>query len=162
MNRSADWSQLMDVSGEPYDARLAIKAIASGAADQADEAYDELWERAHHQGDLGTVAYSIVPELVRLMSSAERSDWRAYGLIATIEECRTADGNPPVPGWLKHAYETSMREIIEPALAHLRSAEGDLEVRSLLAVIAHAKGQPSIAAIALWTEDERREALEER
>lgn len=95
------------------------------------------------------------------MSNQTEPDWRAYSLIATIDERRNALGNPPVPDWLQSSYATAMRELIQPALAHLRRAEDDLEVRSLLAVLAHAKGQRTIGSIALWTEDERLAALGE-
>ncbi len=158
MSETSDWSRLTDADGDTYDPTVALKAIVSG---DAGEGYDELWQRVHHQGDLGTAAYAVVPELVRLMSNRKEPDWRAYSLIATIDERRKADGNPPVPGWLQGSYATAMRELIQPALAHLRSAEVDEDVRSLLAVLAHAKGQRTIGAIALWTEDERQEALGE-
>lgn len=158
MRETSDWARLTDADGKPYDPRPALDAIANGDGERG---YDQLWQRAHHQGDLGTAAYAVVPELVRLMSNAPEPDWRAYGLIGTIEECRRTIGNPPIPGWLASSYETSMREVVQSALEHLRDAHGDPEVRSLLAVLAHAKGQRTIAAIALWTEDERQEALGE-
>jgi hypothetical protein len=158
MNEPGDWSRLTDANGDPYDPRGALEAIANG---NAGEGYDELWQRVHHQGDLGTAAYAVVPELVRLMGNRKEADWRAYSLIATIDERRKAAGNPSVPDWLEGSYGTAMRELIPPALAHLRRAEDDLDVRSLLAVLAHAKGQRTVGAIALWTEDERQEALGE-
>lgn len=158
MDDNGNWSRLTDASGDTYDPRPALNAIASGSAD---EGYNELWQRTQHQGDLGTAAYAIVPELVRLMGDAPEPDWRAYALIATIEERRSGEGNPPVPEWLVSSYEMAMRKIVPSALAHLRGAEEDTEVRSLLAVLAHAKRQPTIGAIALWTEDERREVLDE-
>lgn len=158
MNETDDSSQLTDAYGEAYDPHPAIAAIQGGDVDQG---YDELWQRVHHQGDLGTAAYAVVPELVRLMYDAAEPDWRAYALIATVEERRRAGANAPVPAELAHTYEASMRAAIQPALHHLRDASGDLEVRCLLATLAQAKGQPSIGAIALWTEDERREALGE-
>jgi hypothetical protein len=158
MNETGEWLRLTDAYGDQYDPRPALAAIAQG---NAGEGFEELWERVHHQGDLGTAAYAIVPELVRLMTDAAEPDWRAYALIATIEECRKAEGNPVIPDWLARPYETAIREVVQPALAHLRFADGDEEVRSLLAVLAHAKGQPTIGAIALWTEDERSEALGE-
>lgn len=158
MNESGDWSGLTDAYGDRYDPRPALAAIASGDADQG---FDELWQRAHHQGDLGTAAYAVVPELVRLMAGAVDPDWRAYALIATIEERRSRTESPAIPDWLARPFEAAMREVVQPALAHLRDADGDAEVRSILAVVAHAKGQPTIGAIALWTEDERSEALGE-
>ena len=45
------------------------------------------------------------------------------------------------------------------ALTHLREAEEDLPGRSLLAVVAQAKGQGNLALLALYAEDERREML---
>lgn len=158
MNDTGDWSQLTDASGDSYDPREALKAIASG---DADNGYEELWHRVHHQGDLGTAAYAVVPDLVRLMSDRARPDWRAYALIATIEERRKADRNPSIPDRLEGPYVTAMREVVEPALSHLRGVDNDADVRSLLAVLAHAKGQRTIGAIALWTEDERQEVLGE-
>lgn len=158
MSETGDWARLTDANGDPYDPTAPLEAIARG---DASEGYDELWQKVHHQGDLGTAAYAVVPELVRLMSNQTEPDWRAYSLIATIEDRRNAGGNPPVPDWLQGSYATAMRELIQPALAHLHRAEDDLEVRSLLAVLAHAKGQRTIGSIALWTEDERQHALGE-
>jgi len=158
MNDTGDWSRLTDANGEPYNPWGPLKAIANG---DADEGYDELWQRVHHQGDLGTAAYAVVPDLVSLMSDRASPDWRAYALIATIEERRWADGNPSVPDWLADSYATALREVVEPALSHLHGADTDVDVRSLLAVLAHAKGQRTIGTIALWTEDERKEALDD-
>ena len=158
MNDSGDWARLTDAYGEIYDPRPALAGLASGNADQC---YDELWQHAHHQGALGTSAYAVVPELVRLMGRAAEPDWRAYGLIATIEECRRGQGNLSIPDWLAGPYDAAMSKVVQSALNHLKDAEDDAEVRSILAVLAHAKGQHTIGAIALWTEDERSEALGE-
>lgn len=158
MNETADWSRLTDANRALYDPRPALDAVASG---DASKGYDDLWQRVHHQGELGTAAYAVLPELVRLMNNRARPDWRAYSLIATIAERREVAGSPPFPAWLQEAYAAAMREVVQPALAHLAEAEDDLDVRSLLAVLAHAKGQRTIGAIALWTEDERQEALGE-
>jgi len=158
MNETADWSRLTDANGDPYDPRPALSAVASG---DADAGYEELWERLHHQGDLGTAAYAAVPELVRLVQNAPLPEWRAYTLIATIDERRKADSSPPLPQWLSEPYAAAMAEVVEPATHHLRTTDADLEVRSLLAAIAQAKGQRTLGAISLWTEDERAEALGE-
>jgi hypothetical protein len=158
MNETPEWSRLTDANGEPYDPRRALDAVANR---DAAEGYDELWERLHHQGDLGTAAYAAVPELVRLMQAAPLPDWRPYALIATIEERRKADGSPPLPHWLSEPYAAALKDVVEPATRHLRLTDADLEVRSLLATIAQAKGQRTIGAISLWTEDERAEALGE-
>lgn len=157
MTKLDPWLDLTDAYGRSYDPRPALGAIASGASD----GYDELWEQLHHQGDLGTAAYAAVPELARLIADSPKPDWRAYALLATVEERRRARGNPPLPLWLEEPYRLALRTVIDPALAHLRGADGPETVTSILAVVAHAKGQHSLAALALWTEDERQEALGE-
>jgi hypothetical protein len=131
-----DKSELTDANGEPYDPQAALDAIANG---NDVEGYDELWQRLHHQGDLGTAAYAAVPQLVRLMQGAKKPDWRAYALIATIDERRRARGNPSVPAWLSDAYAAAMRDVVESATEHLRLTDADLGVRSLIAAIAQPK-----------------------
>lgn len=158
MLEEIDWSRLTDASGQSYDPRPALEAIRTGA-EQA--GYDELWERVHHQGDVGTAAYAIVPDLVLLMTEAPSPDWRAYALIATAEEARCTHQEPSVPDFLEPSYRAAMRDVVSPALRHLQDATHDLDVRSALSVLAYAKDQPTIGAIALWTDDERREALGE-
>ncbi|MDB5692055.1 MAG: hypothetical protein JWO81_1118 [Alphaproteobacteria bacterium] len=152
------WAELTDANGEPYDPRPALAAAASG---DSNAAYEELWERVHHQGDLGTAAYAVLPELAGLIRDAPSPDWRAYALLATIEERRHEASNPALPSWIAERYRSALREVLGSALAHLRDAEADETVRSILAVVAHVKGQRTLAAIALWTEDERQEALGE-
>lgn len=158
MNATEDWSALTDANGDLYDPRPALNAIESG---RGASGYKELWERVHHQGDLGSAAYAVVPPLTGLIRQASVPDWRAYALIATIEERLPAKGNPPLPEWLSGSYHSALQGVVQPALAHLQAAVGDLEVRSILAVLALAKGQRTLAAIAMWTEDERQEVLGE-
>ena len=158
MIETNDWSQLTDANGQLFDPRMALTDIESG---NPAAGYDELWERVHHQGDLGTATYAVVPALVDLMIERTELHWRAYALVATIEECRRSGGTPPIPEWLHNDYRTAIRKVVRPALAQLALAKTDEDVRSLIAVVAYAKGQRSLGAIALWTEDERREALRE-
>ena len=60
MEQAELWAKLTDFEGNPYDPRLALADLDG---DDAGRAYDELWEKLHHQGDLGTAAYAAVPEL---------------------------------------------------------------------------------------------------
>ena len=158
MHELDDWSQLTDADGEPYDARPALTAIIRG---ETESGFAELWDRVHHQGDLGTAAYAVVAELVGMIASAPKPDWQAYAFIATVEERRHADNNPAVPKWLNDRYQRAWQDVLGPAFEHLRAAQDDLEVRSILATLAQAKGQRTIGSIALWTEGERQEALGE-
>jgi hypothetical protein len=109
---------------------------------------------------VGTAAYAATPALVQLIGDLDNPDWNAFALVASIEEGRLAEGSPPIPPALEPDYRAAWKAILPIALNHLHSASDDLTVRSLLAVVAHAKGQHSLAVIALCTEDERKEMLE--
>jgi hypothetical protein len=94
-----------------------------------------------------------------MMQGQVEPDWNAYSLLASIEGGRLAEGNPPVPVDLKQHYEQAWATVFPIALRDLEEAKDDLVDRGALAVIAHAKGQHTLAAIALCTEDERVEML---
>jgi len=94
-----------------------------------------------------------------MMKEQAEPDWNAYSLVACIEEGRLAEGNPPLPCSLEQDYEQAWAVILPMALRDLGTATDDLVVRSALAVVAHAKGQHTLATIALCTEDERAEML---
>jgi hypothetical protein len=83
------------------------------------------------------------------MHSSPRS--RSGVTVPAIQVCRR--------GWRR--YRAALQEVLDPALEHLRDAEANETILSILAVIAHAKGQRTLATIALRTENERQEALGE-
>jgi hypothetical protein len=94
-----------------------------------------------------------------MIEVAASPDWNAYTLLASIEEGRLISTNPAMPLDLESPYRDAWERVLPKALADLTDATDDLIVRSILAVIAYAKGQLSIAAITLCTEDERLEML---
>ena len=151
-----NWSQLLDGYRQPYDPRPALEAWGRGEGKFASR---ELWARLIHQGDIDTAAYASIPELVELIRTAQAIDWNLYALIAFIEEGRLAKQNPPVPAGLMTSYQAAWAVVVGLALRDLAAVEDDLSVRSILAVLAHSKGQHSLATLALLTEDERQEFL---
>lgn len=150
-----DGTGWQDAYGHPFDPRPVIEAWAAG---RAPDAVGELWGRLYHQGGIGTASYVAVPALVATLVLTTLPDWNAYALIASVEEARLNAG-PPVPSAVASSYRAAWEQVLPLALSHLAAATEDVLVRSLLAVIALAKGQRSLAAIALCTEDERQEML---
>ncbi len=146
----------LDANGKPYDPRPAIEAWRVG---QASDAVQELWDRLYHQGTVNSASYAAVGEIVRIMKEQAEPDWNAYSLVASIEEGRLAASSPPIPTSLEQDYEHAWAVILPMALRDLGAATDDRVVRSALAVVAHAKGQHTLATIALCTEDERAEML---
>jgi hypothetical protein len=151
----ASMSDLLDAYGNPFDPRPFVARWKEG---DSDEAAALLWERLYHQGDLGSASIAAVPDLASLIESQSKPDWQAYALIATIEEARV-NHEQPLPEHLSAAYADAWNSVLASALRDLPNAMEDALVRSLIAVIAHAKGQHSLATIALCTEDEREEML---
>jgi hypothetical protein len=95
------------------------------------------------------------------MQEQAAPDWNAYTLVASIEEARLTEGNPPVPFELSLNYERAWAALLPIAIRDLGQSNDDLVVQGAFAVVAHAKGQRSLAAFALCTEDERREMLDD-
>lgn len=148
-------TELLDAYGEPFDPRPVIARWRLG---EQEVAAQELWVRLYHQGDVGSASFAAIPDLVELIATSSKLDWNAYAMLASVEEARTI-GGVLVPSSLADAYSAAWAKVQSFALQHLADAADDELVRSLLAVIAHAKGQHSLAAIALCTEDERSEML---
>jgi hypothetical protein len=144
--------------GKPYDPRPAIEAWRAG---KVGDAAQELWDELYHQGTVNSASYAAVSGIVSMIQEQAEPDWNAYSLVASIEDGRLREENPPIPFELRPEYEHAWAAILPIALRHLGEAQGDRVVRGALAVVAHAKGQHTLATIALCTEDERMEMLGE-
>ncbi len=142
--------------GEPYDPRPAIEAWRGGKALSGSS---ELWDQLYHQGAVNTASYAAAIQIVELIKELQQPDWNTYALLASIEEARFASNSPAVPTQLESDYGTAWAGLLPTALKDLQRVSDDLTVRAILAVVAHIKGQHSLAAIALCTEDERQEML---
>jgi hypothetical protein len=155
----ARWGELEGGYRVPYDPRAALRLLESGADDA--KAWAELWGELHHQGDLGDASYAAVPELVRIHCARGSRDWNTYALIGTIELQRSERDNPPIPDWLESDYASAWRQLGELAIGELAAVSDDTSVRSILGVLALAKGKRVIGKLVLeLTEDELREMCE--
>lgn len=151
----ANMEEWLDADGRPYDYRPALAAWRTGDA----SAGRELSEHLYHQGTVNSASYAAVEGIVGMIEVAASPDWNAYTLLASIEEGRLILTNPAMPLDLDSPYRDAWEKVLPKALTDLTDATDDPTVRSILAVIAYAKGQHSIAAITLCTEDERLEML---
>lgn len=160
MEQSLDnekWANLQGGYREVYDPRPAIRKLEGGDT----SAWVELWERLHHQGDVGEASYAAIGPLVRAYLRNGLPDWNVYALAATVEECRRDNRNPPVPAWLQDDYDTAWSELQRQGLAEFEAASDDNLVQSILAVLAFSKSFSTLGRMAMLTEDERREMLDE-
>ncbi len=155
------WSGLAGAYGRPYDPRPALKRLE--AQPDCAEAWEELWNELHHQGDVGEASYAAVPVLVAIRKRTRSPGWNLYALAATIEVERHRAANPPLPEWLEQDYRCSWQDLLSLALDDLRSTPDPLLLRSALSVVALAKGNVELGALLIMLdESETHEWLEEQ
>lgn len=152
------WSTLIGGYRVPYSPKQALAGLASS---DREASWSELWENLHHQGDVDTASYAAVPEIVRMVSRWGNPDPNSFHIVSTIEEARLRnDKNPPIPGWIKPAYDSAWLEVTKQAIQHYPASSDYNLVSGILSVLAFAKGQRAIGIFANnFTEDERAELL---
>jgi hypothetical protein len=134
------WQELKGGYRMPFDPRPLFEKLEAGG-DQK-EIWEELWTELHHQGDVGEASYAAVPHLVRIQRGKSSLDWNVFAIVAVIELAREGERNPSVPEWLADGYFRAIQELAEiGAAVVMRCADPDT-VRSMLSVIAIAKGLP--------------------
>jgi hypothetical protein len=152
------WSQLSGGYRLPYDPRKALRSLEGDA--EAGGAWRELWQELYHQGDVGEASYATVPHLARIQMR-RAPDWNAYALAAVIEQARRAKHNPTIPPWLRDGYKAAWDQLVELGLRDFRTADAPKLVCAILSVLATFKDQTKLGRMALLTEDERTEMLDD-
>lgn len=152
------WGELKGGYKVPYDPSAALARLERG-----EDAWDELWEELHHQGDVGEASYAAVPHLVRVGRLSPKRDWNLYSLVSTIEIERHRKTNPPVPDWIAESYFGAWEELLALALGDLREVRDPLTLRSILGAVALARGDLKLGALLAYSdESEVAELLEQR
>jgi hypothetical protein len=155
------WNGLTGGYRTPYDPRAALKRLRSDGASQ--EAWHELWNELHHQGDVDEASYAAVPVLVGIHSETHGLDWNLYALSATIEIERHRKTNPALPDWVRTDYDQAWPDLVEAALDDVRASTDPLLLQSGLAVVAIGKGMLRLGAlISDLDESELQEILESK
>ena len=103
------WGQLQGGYRVPYDPRNALRSLENNT--NVDEAWSELWNELHHQGDVGPASYAAVSELVRIHAARTIPDWNVYAVAATIEIARREQRNPEIPSRLRNDYDAAWRHL---------------------------------------------------
>ena len=135
------WQQLQGGYRTPIDV-TALQRLETGDED----AWDELWDELHHQGDVGEASYAAVPHLVRIAAALPARDRNFYGLVSTIEIERHRVTNPPLPDWLRDDYDAAIDELLRLALADLAHEADALTIQSILGAVALARGVLELGA----------------
>jgi len=99
---SPAWEALSGGYQLPFNASLALKALYQNENDE--DAWTDLWDNLHHQGDVGSASYAAVPHLVKLQFKDGSTNWQFMGLVSTIEYARRSKGNSEIPDELRDSY----------------------------------------------------------
>ncbi len=144
------WAKMEGGYRLPYDPRAAIAKLHGDPLNR--DAWDELWNELHHQGDVGEASYAAVPLLLEACSSGPR-DWNYYALIAIIECERHRSKNPPLPDWLKDSYQSSLERVKSLALEDLKNSTDVMLMKSAMAVVAFASGDRKLGALLIQIDE---------
>ncbi len=138
---SLDDNRWNDLTG-PYKTRFDPRPLLVRLATERETAtvWRGLWYGLHHQGDVGDASYAAVPQLVSIHRERGVVDWNTYAIVAIIELARTERKNPAVPEWLERDYFSAIQELALAGASELSRTEEPEAVRSILSVIAIAKG----------------------
>jgi len=155
------WENLKGGYRLQYDASPALRQIEEGAS--VEDAWEELWNELHHQGDIGEASLAAVPHLVRIQQAKAEVDRNVYALLSTIEIGRHRKGNPPLPHWLEQDYHQAWSDVMGLAFRDLLKTHDPLAVRSILGTLALAKQLVKLGMFIVNTdESEIDELLEDR
>ncbi len=132
------WREMKGGYRLPFDPRPLLVKLEAGQ--DVGPVWNELWQELHHQGDVGEASYAAVPHLVRIHRRRGNADWNTYAIVAAIELARDSRKNPPVPDWLRQGYDTALQDLADLGRTELPAAEAAETVRSILAILAIAKG----------------------
>lgn len=154
------WNELKGGRGTLYNPIATLQKLERG--EKVDEAWEELWDELHHQGDIGEASYATVPHLARIHKEKRSFNWNFYSLVSLIEVERHRTTNPRLPGWLEAAYAEAWNTVLELGLDDLRKTTDELTVRAILGAIALKKGLRKLGAfITTMDQSELEEYVEE-
>jgi len=134
-----------------YDPRPGLNLLFEGK-DVAD-VWKEFWNELHHQGDVDSASYAVVPELVRIYKLIPDPDWNFYSLVSIIEIARHRKDNPQIPTWIANNYFEAWDEIAKLSIKDISLSSDDLVVRTALAALAISKKLIRIGALISWLDD---------
>lgn len=149
------WNHLKGGYRTQYDPRPALAKLEAGG--DTEEAWHELWNELHHQGDVGEASYAAVPHLVRIYRRSGVTDWNTYGMVAVIELARGESvdldhgkrKNPELPAWLEDDYFEAIRTLAGAGIQELSNTKDEYHLRGILSLIALDKGARTYARLLL-------------
>jgi hypothetical protein len=155
------WADLIGGYRVAYDARPLVKKFIDRGVDRS--TWKEIWDNLHHQGDIDTASYAVLPYLVSVAAAPLKRDAELYAYCATLCFEEHNGRNPPVPQFLQLSYAKALEKLFEMAIADLRADAPPGTVRYILSFLAAYRGAPDLGRAIRdigWFEDFGERVLE--
>ena len=149
------WEQVKCGYGIRYNPVPALRRLeAARTANEESEAFVELWDELHHQGDLGIGSYASVPHIVRIGRVRAPMTPDFFALIAVIEIERHENENPKMPREFADDYAQALSSIPDLIAKASPLKWDESMIGSTCAALAASKGNRLLARAYLeMTED---------
>ena len=135
------WKSYRGGRGELYDASAPLSRLSRSG--DPHEIFEELWDRLHHQGEVGSAAYAAVPHLVAFVRTPRGLDWNPLAMIAVTELARPQ--NPQPPPELSEDYFEAIADLPNAILSHGKQKWSEDVTRAAMSCMALAHGQRLLA-----------------
>lgn len=155
------WADLSGGYRVAYDARPLVKKFIDHGVDRS--TWKEIWDNLHHQGDIDTASYAVLPYLVSVAAAPLERDAELYAYCATLCFEEHNGRNPRVPQFLQLSYAEALEKLFEMAIADLRADAPPETVRYILSFLAAYRGAPDLGRAIRdigWFEDFGERVLE--
>lgn len=156
------WSQMLGGYRVPYDPSPALALLRSGSESEVAQAWKELSNELHHQGNIGEASYAAVIAMVHICIELQRADWNLFAIAACIQNCRRQADNAPVPADLMSDYDDAWAALFEFGLQCIRTSGDPLLVRSVLSIIATYKGLEQLGELLAFLDESEIEELHQQ
>ncbi|WOO40344.1 hypothetical protein [Rubellicoccus peritrichatus] len=158
------WQTLEGGYRVPYNPMPALERLEMAETrEEEKEVFRELWDKLHHQGDVGTASYATVPHLVKIGKKKGIKSYDLPALVALVEIQRHESQNPSLPEEFKESYANALVSIPELIASSLPGDCDEYITSSVCAALAASKGQFNLARAYLeMREDVALEFLKEQ
>ena len=147
------WSTLEGGYKVIYDPRSALELLRASRG-RREEAWSELWNELHHQGDIGAASYAAVPHIVDIYAHAKRAGLERAG-ARNAHRRRTIANRAQAPRMALGVLHGRDSPPARARYANLLRSDDPYVVRSALAAIAIAKGlHPAARILSNYTDEE--------
>lgn len=153
----AVWNELNGAFGVPFNPVPWLRKLEFDPESQ--EAWGELWENLHHQGEIGAASYAAVLHLARIYRQTLSKNYNFLALASVVELRRHQGDNPALPSWLVGDYMAALQDMLSRGKELLwPNAHADFLV-SYFSLVACVNGEIDLARVINLLDD--REIVQE-